>query len=97
MNKLKETVSTLEGTVNTMSDELQHLRRQAQAQKKTTEKLLNRLHNTKNTCVIIAGGINNCTFKDLQSGKYYFNFNSEAEMTSHLVAEFENVEAFIEM
>ena len=37
---------------------------------------INRLHNTKNTSVIIEGGINNCTFKDIQSGKYYFKFIS---------------------
>ena len=56
---------------------------------------INRLHNTKNTSVIIAGGINNCTFKDIQSGKYYFNFQSEVEMTSHLMAEFNSVDNLI--
>ena len=53
---------------------------------------INCIHASKQTKVIIAGGINNCTFKDHQSGKFKFIFQSVEEMTEHIMYQFENAD-----
>ena len=60
---------------------------------------LNRLTNNTINCihatqakVIIAGGINNCTFKDHHTGNYKFIFHDEKEMTDHIMYQFESID-----
>ena len=53
---------------------------------------INCIHDYNQAKVIIAGGINNCTFKDHTSGKFKFIFNNVEEMTEHIMYDFESID-----
>ena len=56
---------------------------------------INRLHNTPAAAVIVAGGINDCSFKNIKTGKYTFTFASENEMVKHILSHIEGIDQLI--
>ena len=53
---------------------------------------INCLHRNGEAFIIIAGGINDCTFKDIDSGKYMYNFANSDEMVKHVLGQLEDID-----
>ena len=53
---------------------------------------INCLHRHREAFVIIAGGINDCTFKDMTTGKYMYNFTCSDNMVKHVMGQLEDID-----
>ena len=56
---------------------------------------VNRLHNTPGAAVSIAGGINDCTFRNVQTGKYKFTFEKANSMVDHIMNHIEGIDRLV--
>ena len=56
---------------------------------------VNRLHNTPGAAVMIAGGINDCSFKNTLTGKYLFTFENANDMVYHIMNHIEIIDSLI--
>ena len=56
---------------------------------------VNRLHNTPGAIVILAGGINDCTFKKSLIRKFLFTLIKVSDMSEHMMGHIENIDWLI--